>query len=200
MKSKINQKNENKPTAKRNQIRIIAGTLRGRKISFPDSAGLRPTPDRVKETLFNWLSPVIRGSRCLDLFAGSGGLSFEAISRGAKEVVALEKANAVFTNLKAQASALKIENLDILEIDSQNYLAGSASHFDIVFVDPPYGSNLLMPSLVLLHKNDWVKEKSLIYCGTDEPIKAHELPDHWTILRQQKAGVVHYYLLAVHQT
>jgi 16S rRNA (guanine966-N2)-methyltransferase len=185
----------------RNQIRIIGGSFRGRKITFPDSLGLRPTPDRVRETLFNWLSPVIREAKCLDLFAGSGALSFEAISRGAKQVVMLEKAYPVFQSLQAQANALQITNLDlqsidIQHIDSQSYLANSTvDPFDIVFVDPPYGSGLLLPSIELLHKRGWLRQAALIYCGTDQPIKPEELPPSWEILRQQKAGVVYFYLI-----
>lgn len=183
---------------KRNQLRIIGGSFRGRKITFPDSIGLRPTPDRVRETLFNWLSPVIRGARCLDLFAGSGALSFEAISRGAQQVVACEKANSVIASLQRQAAELKMLDLDIKPIDSQVYLKNLNSNpFDIVFVDPPYGRNLLLPSFNLLQANGFVKEKTLIYCGTDQPIKSEELPSNWEIIRHQKAGVVFFYLIEV---
>ncbi len=187
---------------KRNQIRIIAGSLRGRKITFPDSAGLRPTPDRVRETLFNWLNPVIRGSHCLDLFAGSGALSFEAISRGAERVVLLEKSTPVFKYIEEQAGLfnIPIQKLEIKLIDSQGYLKDTKQPFetfDIVFVDPPYGSHLLFPSFALLHEKGWVKEKTLIYCGTDEPIAPQTLPVGWKILREQKAGVVHFYLIEV---
>lgn len=195
------------PDKNRNQIRIIAGSLRGRKINFPDSLGLRPTPDRVRETLFNWLSPVIRGACCLDLFAGSAALSFEAISRGAEYVLAIEKAPQVVKAIEEQAAILKITGLDIRHIDSQIFLKSFKEHkpdqnnhftpFDIVFVDPPYGSNLLLPSLGLLHENGWVKEKSLIYCGTDHPIQTEALPPSFKIIRQQKAGVVYYYLIKI---
>lgn len=197
---------KNHKMMRQNQVRIIGGALRGRKITFPDSLGLRPTPDRVKETLFNWLSPVIRGSHCLDLFAGSGALSFEAISRGAERVVALEKASNVSRAIQEQANEMKIMNLEIKNIDSQIFLkeksnSNEGSHpFDIVFVDPPYGSNLLIPSLTLLNERAWLKQKSLIYCGTDQPIIDKDLPSNWGIIRQQKAGVVYFYLIEVVQT
>lgn len=202
----MKQKSDRSPN--RNQIRIIGGRLRSQKITFPDSLGLRPTPDRVRETLFNWLSPVIRGARCLDLFAGSGALSFEAISRGAEYVLALEKAPLVVKSLKEQIANLKITDLDIQHIDSQVFLKTpslQAPAFDIVFVDPPYGSNLLLPSLTLLQERGFVKDKTLIYCGTDQPIQAEELPESFAIIREQKAGVVYYYLIEVqarqmHQT
>lgn len=181
-----------------NQIRIIGGSLRGRKITFPDSLGLRPTPNRVRETLFNWLSPVIRGAKCLDLFAGSGALSFEAISRGAEKVVLLEKSVNVIKSIEAQALEFKIKGLDIQHIDSQTYLkkiGAKKDPFDIVFVDPPYGSNLLFPSFSLLNEGGWLQDNALIYCGTDQPIKIEELPTAWKIVRHQKAGVVYFYLL-----
>ncbi len=126
----------------RNHIRIIAGKWRGRKITFPSTATLRPTPDRIRETLFNWLAPHIIDARCLDLFAGSGALSFEALSRGAGIVIALEKDTKVVASLKANAEILLADNIEILQTDSIHWMEIHAhlkesleSSFDIIFLE-----------------------------------------------------------------
>ena len=125
-----------------NKLSIIGGNWRSRKISFEDAEGLRPTPARVRETLFNWLQYDIIGSRCLDLYAGSGALSFEAASRGAKSVVQVENNPVACRCLKTNALALKAEQIKVVQMDAFRYLAGDAQAFDIVFVDPPFNLNL----------------------------------------------------------
>jgi 16S rRNA (guanine966-N2)-methyltransferase len=126
--------------AKSNQVRIIAGQWRGRKLEFPDSQGLRPTSDRVRETLFNWLAPVLPGAVCLDLFAGSGALGFEAASRDASRVVMVEQNSAVFKHLQSQSRRLSAQAVELVNADANDYLAGVDTAFDIVFLDPPFGN------------------------------------------------------------
>ena len=134
----------------RNRVRIIGGQWRSRLVQFPDTAGLRPTPDRVRETLFNWLGQRLDGLACLDLFAGSGALGFEALSRGARRVVMVERDRAVVAALRASATKLEAANLDIVESDALRYLENARERFDVVFIDPPYAENLapvVMPRL-----------------------------------------------------
>lgn len=179
---------------KRNQVRIIGGSFKGRKISFPDTFELRPTSDRIKETLFNWLAPYIRDSICLDLFAGSGALSFEAVSRGAFKVIAIENNPLVISTLKAEIDHLKITNLDIIQADTPQFLNTSSSPVDIIFIDPPYKKNLLAPCCSLLEGNGWVKTGTYIYYEADVEIPVENIPSSWKIIKQKKAGNIHYYL------
>ena len=134
----------------RNRVRIIAGTWRSRVIRFPPAAALRPTPDRVRETLFNWLGQRLDGLACLDLFAGSGALGFEALSRGARRVVMVERDRAVAAALRASAKELGASGADIVEGDSLKYLERSAERFDVVFLDPPFASDLAARALEAL--------------------------------------------------
>ena len=124
-----------------NSVRIIGGEWRSRRIRFPDAAGLRPTPDRVRETLFNWLGQDLTGRRCLDIFAGSGALGFEALSRGAAEVVMVESSRLAWRGLRATADELGAgARLRLVAGDALHFLAAPAGVFDIVFLDPPYGT------------------------------------------------------------
>jgi 16S rRNA (guanine966-N2)-methyltransferase len=177
-----------------NKIRIIGGKWRGRKITFPSVAGLRPTPDRIRETLFNWLAPYIDGARCLDLFAGSGALGLEALSRDALEVVALEKNPIAAKALTEHIQKLDAHNMTAIATDALLWLETRGSFFDIVFLDPPYQSHLLRPVFSLLEANDWLKVFSLIYFESHEPLQATEIPATWHLLRDKKAGRVYYYL------
>lgn len=179
------------------QVRIIAGTLRGRKISFLDDPQLRPTPDRVRETLFNWLAPFIQGAECLDLFTGSGALAFEAISRGAKKVVALEQNPAIIQSLKQNTKQLNIQNLEIIQSDARRFLNGSSHAFDIIFIDPPYQSDLLQECFVLLANPGWVKSNTLIYFESNKIVPIEQLHSSWEIMRNKKAGQVYFYLAKV---
>lgn len=188
---------------KSNQIRIIGGKWKSRKISFPSTEILRPTPDRVRETVFNWLSPYIQDSHCLDLFAGSGAFSFEALSRGAKSVIALEKENAIFKSLEHNAKILKVSTEE-LELFNEDCLKCLEKHiygppfktaFDIVFLDPPYKLNLIFPSLNLLTKGAFLKPNALVYCETDFSLDFSTLSISFKLLKEKKAGNVCYYLL-----
>lgn len=176
------------------QLRIIAGHWRGRKLSFLDREGLRPTPDRVRETLFNWLQADIAGSRCLDLFAGSGALGFEAASRGAKSVVMLERDTATVDKLKDNINQLQAECIEVACIDAIEYLQADSQKFDVVFVDPPYQSDLLVRCCALLEQKHWLANHAKIYLECDVHDELKGLPENWRCERSKKAGQVGYHL------
>ncbi|MFN3398310.1 MAG: 16S rRNA (guanine(966)-N(2))-methyltransferase RsmD, partial [Sulfurimicrobium sp.] len=129
--------------AKSNRVRIIGGVWRSRLLAFPDVPGLRPTPDRVRETLFNWLGQTMEGKICLDLFSGSGALGFEALSRGARRVVMVERDAKVAQALRTNAANLGAENCELVTVDALKLLERETRRFDVIFVDPPYDSHLL---------------------------------------------------------
>lgn len=178
------------------QLRIIGGRWRGRRLTFPAVPGLRPTPDRVRETLFNWLTPFIDGARCLDLFAGSGALGLEALSRGAGDVVFVERDRRVVRTLRENLKTLGAV-ADIHPADALDWLSrdGSSEPFDIVFLDPPFGRNLLTPVCEHLEHYGWLKPGAGIYLES-EPYWVLKVPDNWEVIRQQRAGAVMYRLLA----
>ena len=187
------------------EIRIIGGMWRSRKIRFPKIPA-RPTPDRVRETLFNWLEPVIQNARCLDLFAGTGALSFEALSRGATEVVCIEKDRLSIETLEENKKSLQAHGMQILDMDVMRWLTSQrelyeksttqseyALPFDIVFVDPPYAVALLPGCFKALEP--LLKANALIYFEHNAPIDPAVLPQSWELLRQKKAGQVYYHLV-----
>jgi 16S rRNA (guanine966-N2)-methyltransferase len=176
------------------QLRIIAGHWRGRKLSFLDREGLRPTPDRVRETLFNWLQADTPGSRCLDLFAGSGALGFEAASRGAKSVVMLDREAATVTRLKDNINRLQAGNIQVTCIDAVEYLQADSQKFDVVFVDPPYQSDLLVRCCTLLEQKHWLANHAKIYLECDAYDELTDLPENWHCQKRKKAGQVAYQL------
>jgi 16S rRNA G966 N2-methylase RsmD len=175
---------------KSNRVRIGGGVWRSRLLTFPDVIGLRPTPDRVRETLFNWLGQVMDGKRCLDLFAGSGALGFEALSRGARQVVMVERDSKVAGALKENAAALKADNFELVVADALKFLGQETRRFDVIFVDPPYQLNLL--PLVLPGLLPHLEDDGLVYAEADAPL---EFASEWQVWRQGRAGLVHYYLL-----
>jgi len=179
---------------KRGQVRIISGKWRGRLLKVPDVKDLRPTPDRVRETLFNWLAPNIVGARCLDLFAGSGVLGFEALSRGAAEVVLVDQSLTVVTLLQAEAAILKAENLTIYTANVPVQLRKSEKSFDIVFLDPPYQANLLITTCQYLEENQFLADSAYIYLEAEQVIKDNDLPLNWRIIKSKQAGQVVYHL------
>ena len=182
----------------RNQLRIIAGEWRGRKLSFADVEGLRPTPDRVRETLFNWLAPIIEGARCLDPFAGSGALGLEALSRGAAEVVMLDQHPRVIKQLKANLALLNCERAIVRQTDAVQYLQQTPGKaFDIVFLDPPYRKNLLAPCCDLLNQQNWLADGARVYLEIESENELPALPDNWELIRNKKAGQVAYHLAIV---
>ncbi len=174
-------------------VRIIGGQCRGRKIHFPSADGLRPTTDRIRETLFNWLMNDIRNARCLDAFAGSGALGFEALSRGAEEVVLLEPAAGVFKQLKLTAKDWSDFNLKIYQQSALDYLAKEQQPFDIIFLDPPFQSDLLEQCLHRLAGSPALHAESLIYIESDKPLPEENAD--WQVIKLKKAGQVNYGLL-----
>jgi 16S rRNA (guanine966-N2)-methyltransferase len=178
-----------------NQIRIIGGAHRGRKLPVPDLPGLRPTGDRVRETLFNWLQAQIPGAACLDLFAGSGALGLEAASRGAGRVVMLERAVSAVEQLRNNVDLLGEEHVRVERADALEWLQGRGEPFDIVFLDPPFADDLLEPCCRRLQQNGWLKPGASIYIETDAGKGCPALPPDWCIVREKKTGQVAYYLV-----
>ncbi|MBM7038650.1 16S rRNA (guanine(966)-N(2))-methyltransferase RsmD [Vibrio ulleungensis] len=184
-------------TSKKSQlgsIRIISGQWRGRKLPVLESDGLRPTTDRVKETLFNWLAPHLAHSRCLDLFAGSGGLGFEAASRYADQVTLCELNKPAFQQLEKNRALLSAENIALKNTDSLAMLKAEGNAYDIVFIDPPFRKEMLDECVALLESNGWLAENALIYVETEKELSHFAPPTHWTALREKVAGQVKYQL------
>ena len=177
-----------------NQVRIIAGQWRGRRLEFPDLPELRPTPDRVRETLFNWLAPVLPGARCLDLFAGSGALGIEALSRGAAEVVLVERQPLAVRALRDNLARLKAENARVEAVDALAWLRQPGTPFEIVLLDPPFGEGLLEPACALLERGGWLAPTAWIYLEAEAEGKRSPLPAAWTMHREKAAGAVAYRL------
>lgn len=183
------------PTQGRNSVRIIAGAWRGRRVEFPDAPGLRPTPDRVRETLFNWLQPSIVGARCLDLFAGSGALGLEALSRGARELVFVERAPLAAHQLRTQLSRLGGESRGrVIEVGAARFLRTPGETFDVVFVDPPFGENALAEYLPQIAAGSWLASGALIYLENERSAGVPALPEGWTLLKSKTAGEVAFHL------
>lgn len=181
------------------KLRIIGGIWRSRVIEFPLACGLRPTPDRVRETLFNWLQPVIHGSRCLDLFAGSGVLGLEALSRGAEEVLFIESDRNVSDQLQNNLHRLEAERAKVLCLEAVSFLKSAHfqeqfAPFDIVFLDPPYHQDLIALTSSLLHHKGWLKNASMIYLESEAQLTVPQLPIQWQLKKSKKAGQVRYHL------
>lgn len=175
---------------KAGDVRIIGGEWRRRVIRFPGGEGLRPTPDRVRETLFNWLGQTLDGQHCLDLFAGSGALGLEARSRGARPVVLVERAKPVARQLMANIQALDMPDVEVVQADAVQFLTRDRRRFHIVFLDPPYGADYLPRMWTLLPPR--LLPGALVYAESGTPL---ELPAGWNSIRSGKAGQIHYYLL-----
>lgn len=178
-------------------VRIIGGVLRSRKISFPDAAGLRPSADRVRETLFNWLQMEIPAARVLDLFAGSGALGFEAASRGASSVVMVEKAKVAANALRDNRDALATTAVQIIEADALIWLRRDAGkqRFDLVFLDPPFDANQHYEAAYTLAESGCLAPGALVYIESAEPLDEAVLPSNWTGRKIKRAGAVHSTLL-----
>ncbi len=175
-------------------VRIIAGQWRGKRLQVPSIRDLRPTPDRVRETLFNWLAPVIHGARCLDLFAGSGVLGFEALSRGAAYVAMVDQSAEIVSLLQHELHQFKATNADIYCATVPAGLPPVKKPFDIVFLDPPYQANLLLQTCQFLEEHHYLANSCHIYLEACENIKDNDLPKTWQLLKAKKAGQVYYHL------
>jgi 16S rRNA (guanine966-N2)-methyltransferase len=177
------------------QVRIIGGRLRGRRLAVPDVPGLRPTPDRVRETLFNWLAPHIAGARVLDLFAGTGALGLEAMSRGAAEVTLVEQHGAVLTALRDMLQRLAVPEINLRAADGLAFLASENAQYDLILLDPPFAAGLLAPALQAIVRHQRLAPGG--YCYVEQPRDASlpELPEGWAVHRSGRAGEVGYHLL-----
>lgn len=178
-----------------NKVRIIGGRWRGRKLSFATEPGLRPTPDRIRETLFNWLAPTIQGARCLDLFAGSGALGFEAASRNAGEVLLIDRSPQVIRQLQANKNLLQAGNIHIHQTTIPATLAFQPKPFEIVFLDPPFKQDLISAACHWLLAEHYLAKGALIYLETEAELLTPPIPEDWEILRAKQAGQVRYYLV-----
>ncbi|EOC0001580.1 16S rRNA (guanine(966)-N(2))-methyltransferase [Cronobacter turicensis] len=184
-----------KPTSSGSgQIRIIGGQWRGRKLPVPDSPGLRPTTDRVRETLFNWLAPYLVGARCLDCFAGSGALGLEALSRYAADATLLEMERGVAQQLQKNLATLQSSAAKVVNTNTLNFLSQNGEPHDIVFVDPPFRKGLLEETLNLLETRGWLAPQALIYVESEVENGLPPVPASWQLHREKVAGQVAYRL------
>jgi 16S rRNA (guanine966-N2)-methyltransferase len=175
-------------------LRIIGGSWRGRRLRFPAGALIRPTPDRVRETLFNWLGARVTGARCLDLFAGSGALGLEALSRGAAHVTFVEHDTVAARELQATLAAWGARDAQVERGDALAFLARRARPFDIVFLDPPFAAGLLAEAAAVLEGNGWLGADALIYVECSARAGVPPLPERWAALKAKRAGEVGYHL------
>jgi 16S rRNA (guanine966-N2)-methyltransferase len=179
------------------ELRIIGGAWRGRKLRFPELPGLRPSPNRVRETLFNWLSPELSGAHCLDLFAGSGALGLEALSRGAASCWFIDSAGAASRQIQQHLATLQCSTGHAITADTTAWLKAkpaAAPTFHLIFLDPPFRQGLLNDCCALLEQNNWLSANALIYLesAADEALPA--LPANWLLHRDKRAGQVAYRL------
>lgn len=175
---------------KSNTVRIGGGSWRSRLIKFSDSEGLRPTPDRVRQTLFNWLGQDLTGKTCLDLFAGTAVLGFEALSRNAKSAVIIEKTPAVYKAILENKTTLKADNAQVLIMDALTFLAKNQQTFDVIFLDPPYKQGWLEQVLPLLPAH--LSAEGVVYAEAEYALQDSAI---WKVVKQSKAGNVYYHLL-----
>ena len=190
------QNKTNKLSAAPQQVKIIAGSWRGTKIPVLLKEDIRPTPVRVRETLFNWLQAYLQGSYCLDLFAGSGALGFEAISRGAQHVTLVDNDPAVTELLATQIEKLESKQIDLIHEDGLTFLSKVENQFDIIFLDPPFSKFNLEDVLQNLANNKILKPNGLIYAESASENFPQKLPGGWHWQRQSKAGQVEYGLIS----
>ncbi len=180
-----------------NKLRIIGGRWRGRKLEFADLPGLRPTTDRVRETLFNWLQTQIPGAHCLDLFAGSGALGLEALSRGAERLTLVDSAEAVVRQLRQNLSLLEAEQqADVALAQAERWLQSShtESQFDLIFLDPPFGKAMLAQCCELIEQRALLKPNGWIYIEAEKALQPLPVPAHWQLHRSLNAGQASCYL------
>jgi 16S rRNA (guanine966-N2)-methyltransferase len=175
-------------------IRIIAGKWRGRKLPVHNIEGLRPTTDRIKETVFNWLMNDVVGSSCLDCFAGSGSLGLEALSRGAKSLTLIEKDSQAAKQINANLSLLNADNATVEKADSLAYLTTVQQQYDLVFIDPPFRKNLAEPICQLLETAELLTLNALIYVEIESELVDFSVPNNWSLIKEKSAGQVSFRL------
>lgn len=173
-----------------NSVKIIGGQWRGRKLPFPDIPGVRPTPSRVREMLFNWLQQDIMGSRCLDLYSGSGALGMEGASRGAKNVVLVDSNAQVCRQLKGNIKQVAAVGIKVVQQDIFRYLAGDAELFSLVFLDPPFSKGLAMQTAHWLEDKGWLMDNAKVYIEVEKQLKLDGLPSSWVLKKHKIIGDV----------
>ena len=188
------QQKNNMAGSSQNCLRIIGGQWRGRKLSFAKVDAIRPTPDRVRETLYNWLAPTIHGASCLDLFTGSGALGFEALSRGAASVVMCDTNAKIISTLKDHAAVLKTNEAVFIQADALSFLNRNTQKFDLIFLDPPFDSDLLEKCFALIEQKSCLNDDAMIYVEAHSKEALPTVPENWLLHRDKKAGDVAYYL------
>lgn len=177
-------------------VRIIGGELRGRKVPFCALPDVRPSPDRVRETLFNWLAPSIRGKAVLDLFAGTGVLGFEAMSRGAKSVTFVDRDPNIAHSLKAVTEEFKLDAVEIITKHARDFLLDKKKQYDVVFLDPPYREKaLLLECLRLFQESGTLKQDAVVYIETDAELVEEIVAPNYHYIQNKQAGNVYYGLL-----
>ena len=182
---------------KTHSVRIVGGQWRGRRLPVMDQAALRPTKDLIRETIFNWLQPLLPGSRCLDAFAGSGVLGFEAASRDAAEVVLLEPQIKIYQSLLKQKEIFQASHIHVLASRAERYLQRPSKPFDIVFLDPPFALGVLSDVCALLAENAWLQAGGHIYLEAARNEGLPSLPESWSLEREKTSGDVVYGLAIV---
>ncbi len=191
------RKSADKKKSRQGQLRIVAGNWRSRLLQIAEVPGLRPTSERIRETLFNWLGPQIHDSSCLDLCAGTGALGLEALSRGAARAVFVEQSPLAAKVLRNNAATLSADDADVINVDAMKYLEQPASEqFDFVFLDPPFAAELHSDLCRLLTEHNWLAKDALIYVEMDKAQSEALLPDNWRVLKNKTAGNVRYLLAA----
>ena len=182
----------------RGKVRITSGEWKNRNLEVPDIDGLRPTSERVRETLFNWLMPSIHKSVCLDLFAGSGSLGFEALSRGAKHCTFVEKSKLAFSQIKTTRTSLNAVNSEVHNCDAIDFLSSVHNHnFNLVFLDPPFSDDYLISSIESIHEYQLVSSGGYIYIEINKNNDLSDLPDNWSVIRKKIYGNVCFILIEV---
>ena len=191
----VTRKNNSK---NRGKVRITSGEWKNRNLEVPDIDGLRPTSERVRETLFNWLMPSIHKSVCLDLFAGSGSLGFEALSRGAKHCTFVEKSKLAFSQIKTTRTSLNAVNSEVHNCDAIDFLSSVHNHnFNLVFLDPPFSDDYLISSIESIHEYQLVSRGGYIYIEFNKNNDLSDLPDNWSVIRKKIYGNVCFILIEV---
>ena len=191
------QKNRRSKTLRPGRLRIVAGQWRSRLLAVADESALRPTPERIRETLFNWLSPNIEGKRCLDLFAGSGALGFEALSRGAASSTFVERSKKSAELLRQNVALLQASGATVHEEDAFEFLSGKNDvTYDIVFLDPPFADDRLEDLCRLLVGSGKLASAARIYLEREQGQALPVLPDGWVLIKEKAAGNVSYALVS----
>lgn len=191
------KKKSSSPHAKKTgQFRVIGGNWKGRKLRFIEVEGLRPSLDRIRETLFNWLQNDIHGATCLDLFAGSGAIGIEALSRGATNVQFVELNRKAFHQLEENLGLVNADNAHVLHGDAFDFIQSNQQTFDIIFLDPPFNKGIAQKVIEQLAQAEWLKPQTLIYIEVEQGLELN-VPNNWTELKDKKAGQLQYKLFEV---